>query len=249
MTSLYVAGDSPLHRFPAQVKIVAGVLFVLTVVATPSHLLPAFVGYAVLVVALVVLGRLTPWLMLRRMTIEVPFVLFALTLPFLGQGQRIDVGPLTLSEPGVWAAWNILVKATIGTAVAVVLAATTPAADLVGGLARLRLPAVLVLIAGFMIRYSEVVVAEIHRTRTAMAARGFRARHVRSWPQLAQALAALFIRTYERGERIHVAMTARGFDGTARGWDIGMVASPALWLAALALPVTALAVRVVAGVG
>lgn len=247
MTSLYVAGDSPLHRLPAQVKILAGVLFVLTVVATPARLLPAFAGFVALVVALVVLSRLTPWLVLRRMTIEIPFVLFALTLPFFGQGQRIDVGPLTLSEPGVWAAWNILIKASIGTAVAVVLAATTPAADLVGGLARLRLPAVLVLITGFMIRYSEVVVAEIHRTRTAMAARGFRARHVRAWPQLAQALAALFIRTYERGERIHVAMTARGYDGTARGWDTGTVASPALWVAALVLPAAAVGVRFAAG--
>lgn len=247
MTSLYVAGGSPLHRLPAQVKIVVGVLFVLAVVATPARLVWAFVGYAVLVVGLVVMAGLSPALVLRRMTIEIPFVLFAVTLPFVGQGPRAAFGPFMLSEPGVWAAWNILIKATLGTATAVLLAATTPAADLVGGLARLRLPAVLVLIAGFMIRYTEVVAGEVHRTRIAMAARGFTARHVRSWPQLARVLGALFIRTYERGERIHVAMLARGFDGSARGWDVGVAATPRVWAVALTLPAAAMLVRFTAG--
>lgn len=227
---------------------VAAVLFVVTVVATPAHLWGAFAFYAALVVSVALLARISPLLMVRRMAIEIPFVLFAVALPFVGQGQQVQVGPFDLSQPGLWAAWNIISKATLGTAVAVLLAATTATADLVGGLARLRLPAVLVLIAGFMVRYAEVVVAEVTRMRTAMAARGFTARHVRAWPMLAQSVGALFIRTYERGERVQVAMMARGFDGSARGWDTGAVATPMMWGAALAFPLAALIVRVVAGV-
>ena len=243
MEGLYLPGETRLHRLPAQVKVVAAVLFALVVVATPREHVAAFVGYAMLVAGLTVLARIPPALQLRRMAIELPFVVFAVLLPFVGRGERIQVGPFALSEEGLWAAWNILAKGTLGVAVAVVLAATTRPSDLVGGMARLRLPALLVQIFGFMVRYVDVVAAEAARMRTAMAARGFRARHVRAWPAVARSLGALFIRTYERGERIHVAMLSRGYDGTARAWAMGSVAAPpAAWALGLALPGAAVAI-------
>lgn len=233
-----------MHRLPAQVKIVTAVAFVFVVVATPRHLWQVFVGYALLVVGLVALAGLPPTTVLRRMMVELPFVAFALLLPFVGRGPQVAVGPLMLSEEGMWAAWGIVAKATIGVAVAVVLSATTPAADLVGGLARLGLPALLVQMAGFMVRYSEVVIGESRRMRTAMAARGLRARNVGAWPSVASGLGALFIRTYERGERIQMAMVARGFDGTARGWDTGVKAPAKVWVAAAVLPLSAVVLLV-----
>lgn len=247
MTSLYLPGTSAIHRLPPQVKIVAALGFVLIVVATPRHLWWVFVGYAVIVAALVVVSGLGARTVLRRMVVEVPFVAFAVLLPFVGQGTRVAIGPLSLSEEGLWSAWNILAKATIGVAVAVVLSATTAAADFVAGLARLRLPTVMVQMAGFMVRYSEVVVAEFTRMRTAMAARGMKVSHVGSWSAVATALGALFIRTYERGERIQMAMLARGFDGTAKGWDTATQAAPQQWFMAAMLPLSA-AVLLVVGV-
>lgn len=246
MTSLYLPGHSAIHRLPPQVKIVAALSFVLIVVATPRHLWWVFVGYAAVVAALVTVSGLGARTVLRRMVVEVPFVAFALLLPFVGRGPQVAVGPLNLSEEGLWSAWNILAKATIGVAVAVVLSATTPAADFVAGLVRLRLPTLMVQIAGFMVRYSEVVMAESGRMRTAMAARGMRTRHVAAWPAVATALGALFIRTYERGERIQMAMLARGFDGTTRGWDTVGAATGQDWLLAGLLPLSAATLLTVA---
>ncbi|MDQ1245992.1 MAG: cobalt/nickel transport system permease protein [Actinomycetota bacterium] len=245
MEGLYLPGETRIHRLPAQVKVVAAVLFALVVVATPREDVAAFGGYAVLVGMLVAVAGIPPALQLRRMALELPFVIFAILLPVVGRGERIDVGPLTLSEEGLWAAWNILAKGTLGVAVAVVLAATTRPTDLVGGLARLRLPGLLVQITGFMVRYVDVVAAEAGRMRTAMVARGFRAHHVRAWPAVARSLGALFIRTYERGERIQVAMMSRGYDGTARAWAMGSVAAPpTTWVTGLALPAAALTIGV-----
>lgn len=246
MTSLYLPGTSAVHRLPPQVKIVAAVSFVLIVVATPRHLWWVFLGYAVVVAALVLASGVGVRTVLRRMVVEVPFVAFAVLLPFVGRGPQVSLGPLSLSEEGLWSAWNILAKATLGVAVAVVLSATTAAADFVAGLARLRLPTLMVQMAGFMVRYSEVVVAESTRMRTAMAARGMRLSHVGAWPAVATALGALFIRTYERGERIQMAMLARGFDGTTRGWDTTVEAVPREWLAAALLPLSA-AMLLIAG--
>ena len=72
--------------------------------------------------------------------IEVPFVLFAVFLPLVGQGERIDVLGLSLSVEGLWAMWNILIKGTIGVAASVILASTTSVAGFLQGLDRLHLP-------------------------------------------------------------------------------------------------------------
>jgi cobalt/nickel transport system permease protein len=94
------------------------------------------------------------------------------------------------------------------------LAATTEPHDLLAGLERLRLPAQLVEIMAFMIRYLDVVTDEMRRMRVARESRGFNARDVRHWPVLARSAGALFIRSYERGERVHLAMLSRGYTGT-----------------------------------
>jgi cobalt/nickel transport system permease protein len=244
MEGLYLIGDTRIHRLPAQVKVVAALLFALVVVATPREWVVAFGGYALLVGGAAVLAMMPAPVMLRRMLIEVPFVVFAVLLPFVGLGERIELaGVVSLSVEGLWASWNILAKATLGVSVAVILGATTRPADIVGGLARLRLPGLLVQITGFMIRYVDVVAAEATRMRTAMAARGFTARHVSSWPAVARSLGTLFIRTYERGERVHVAMLSRGYDGTAKAWALGSTpASLGVWVQGLALPSAAVVV-------
>jgi cobalt/nickel transport system permease protein len=78
-------------------------------------------------------------------------------------------------------------------------------------LERLRAPRLLVLIAGFMYRYLFVVAAEVARMRTALGARGYRPRHALQAAALGRAATALFLRTYSRAERVHLAMVARGY--------------------------------------
>jgi cobalt/nickel transport system permease protein len=91
-----------------------------------------------------------------------------------------------------------------------------------------------------MIRYLEVVTGELSRMRVARESRGFRARSVRSWPALASTVGALFIRSYERGERVHLAMLSRGYTGRMPV-PHPMTATAAQWRLAAALPVAALA--------
>jgi cobalt/nickel transport system permease protein len=243
--SLHHAVDSPVHRLPAHGKLLALLGFVLIVVATPRTAFWAFGAYAALLAFAVALARLPPLLVLRRMAIEVPFVVFALVLPFLAAGERVDVGGVSLSAHGLLAAWNILAKGTLGVAASVVLAATTSARDLLVGVQRLGAPELLTQIALFMVRYGDVVTAEAARMRTARAARGFDARNLRHSAVLAHAAGALFIRAYERGERVYVAMLSRGYTGQLPAIGAQPVRA-GQWLAVAALPAAALAVAVTA---
>src|SRR3546814_9332852 len=144
---------------------------------------------------------------------EVPFVLFAVLMPFIATGERIDVLGVSVSQPGLVAGATFLVKATLGVMASLSLAATTDPVDLLRGLRRLHMPEQLVSIMGFMIRYLDVITGELSRMVVGMRSRGCDPRSPRHWPTLARTLGALFIRSYERGERVHLAMLSRGYTG------------------------------------
>ena len=215
---LHFHGHSVVHRAPAQLKILLLLGFVLVVVATPRAWYPAFAGYLALVVAVVLTARVPLSYLLPRMVIEVPFLLFAALVPFVAEGPRVVVPlvgglELSLSEHGLLAAWGLVAKGTLGVLASLTLAATTEPTEVLRGLQRLRFPDLLVQIMGFMIRYLDVVTGDLGRMVTAMRSRGVDPRSPRHWPALARTLGALFVRSYERGERVHLAMLSRGYDG------------------------------------
>jgi cobalt/nickel transport system permease protein len=213
---LHFHGHSPVHRAPAHLKIATLLGFMLTVVATPPDWYPVFGVYLVSVLAVIAVSQVPFGYIGKRMVIEVPFVLFALLMPVVSTGPRIDVLGIALSAPGLLAGWGLLAKGTLGVMASLTLAATTEPRDLLRGLERLRVPTQLVQIVGFMIRYLDVVTEEMRRMRIARESRGFTGRGLRAWPVYASAAGALFIRSYERGERVHLAMLSRGYDGNLR---------------------------------
>ena len=128
---LYLPGTSPLHRAPPQCKIAASLLFVLAVVATPREAFWAFGLYAVALAGVATVGRVPLSFLARRLVIELPFLLFAVFLPFVGQGERVEVSGCRWPS-GAVGAWNIVAKGTLGVAASAIVAATTPVAELCG---------------------------------------------------------------------------------------------------------------------
>ena len=213
---LHFHGHSPLHRAPAHLKVAFLVFFMLLVVATPVSWLPAFAGYAGVLAVLVALSGVPVLYLARRMVIETPVLVFAALLPFIAAGPDVDVLGLSLSEAGLAAGGGLVMKATLGVLSSLLLAATTDPRDLLVGLERLRVPVQLVQIMGFMVRYLDVVSDELRRMKTARESRGFTARNPRHWAVIGRSAGALFIRSFERGERVHLAMISRGYDGSVR---------------------------------
>ncbi|WP_199433305.1 cobalt ECF transporter T component CbiQ [Qaidamihabitans albus] len=237
---LYRPGDSVVHRLPAHVKIVAAFAAVLGVVATPREAAWAFGADLVVVVAVWAVAGVPVGWFARRAVIEIPFVLFAVLLPFVGGGPRTDVLGVSVSVEGSLAGWNIVAKGTLGVLISLTLAATTHPRDLLAGLRRLRVPPLVTTIASLMLRYVEVIVAEARRMRLARLCRGDDSRFLWQAAAVARGIGVLFLRSYERGERVHLAMLARGWTGTmpappaappgAARWLAGV--SPAVLVAA-----------------
>ena len=207
---LHFHGHSPVHRAPAHLKLLALLGFMLLVVATPREWYPVFAVHLAVLLGVVLVSRVPLRYLLPRMVVEVPFLLFALLVPFVAHGPRVEVLGVAVSEPGLLAAFALVVKGSLGVLASLTLAATTEPDELLRGLQRLQMPAMLVSIMGFMVRYLDVVTDDMRRMRVALASRGFSARDPRHWPVLARSVGVLFIRSYERGERVHLAMLARG---------------------------------------
>lgn len=239
--ALHHHGHSPVHRLPAHTKIVALLVFVLAVVATPRTTFWPYAAHLVALLAAVRASRVPFAYLAKRLVVEVPFVVFALLMPFIATGPRTAVGPLHLSEAGLWGAWALLAKGTLGVLASLLLAATTEPRDIIAGFERLHLPQPLVQIMSFMIRYLEVVTGELNRMRIARASRGFQARSLRQWPALGATLGALFIRSYERGERVHLAMLSRGYAGRMPTLHV-LTATRAQWVLSGILPAVAVTV-------
>jgi cobalt/nickel transport system permease protein len=240
----YVAGDTPVHRLEPHTKLVAVLAFALVVVLTPVHAgwaPAAYAGFLVLLLAVAAVARVRLGRLLRSLAVEVPFVFFALLLPVVSRGPRTDVLGVSLSESGLAAGGSILAKATLSVLAATLLAATTDPRALLRGLERLRLPSVLVQILTFMIRYADVIGGELRRMKVARESRGFRGRHLGALRVLGPAAGSLFIRSYERGERVHLAMLSRGYTGRLPAGPVAAVGGRA-WAAALSLPLAAVAV-------
>ncbi|MEV4754591.1 cobalt ECF transporter T component CbiQ [Micromonospora sp. NPDC049559] len=244
---LYRPGTSPVHRLPPEVKIVAMVAFTLAVVATPRTAFWAFGGYALLVAAVALLARIEARWLLTRSLIELPFVLFAFALPFLGRGERVDWLGLSLSVDGLHGGWNILAKGTLGVLASLLLAGTTTMRDLIIGLDRLRCPQILTQIATFMLRYLDVLAGEARRMRIARVSRGDDPRFLWQLRGFAAGVGALFLRAFERGERVYLAMLSRGYEGRMpAAWQAGGAASARQWLAGSSVPAGALGIAATA---
>ncbi|MDP9799713.1 cobalt/nickel transport system permease protein [Catenuloplanes nepalensis] len=236
---------SPVHRLAPEVKIAATVAITIAVVATPREAVWAFGVHALIVVALAAVARVPAGWLARRSLVEVPFVLLAVLMPFVGVGERVEWLGLRLSVEGLYGGFNLLVKGTLGVLVALLLAATTSTRDIIVGLDRLRCPPVLTQIATFMLRYLDVLADEARRMRTARLARGDDPRFLWQLRGFASGIGALFLRAFERGERVYLAMLSRGYTGSLPQLG-GAGAGVAQWAAAATVPLVAAAIAVTA---
>ena len=213
--------------------------FISVSVSTPITRWPAFVAFLLLLVAAALASKIPLLLLFKRALIEIPFIFFAILMPFFGTGEKFEIAGIELYREGLLAGTSIVVKGTLGVLAAVILSTTTTAREILRGLERLKLPAVMVQIASFMLRYVNVISDEMERMKVARESRGFVATGIKHWKVLATSAAALFIRSYERGERVHLAMLSRGFDGNLPSLDNNKATQRQL-VTALSLPGLAL---------
>jgi cobalt/nickel transport system permease protein len=246
----YLARESIIHRLDPRVKVIAVVAFIVSNLLLPDGSWAGFAAGFLAVLAASGLAQLRLGYALKRSFIALPFAMAAFTTLFSLPGQALwsgQVGPwaLTVTEPGLLRFLSILLRSWLSVQLAILLVATTPFPDLLHALRHLRAPDVLVSITSFMYRYLFVLVDEtlrLLRAREARSARqpGRSGGGSLSWrARVAGSMAGqLFLRSYDRSDRIFNAMLARGYTGqplTMTPHHMKASDWTALWLAGLVL--------------
>jgi cobalt/nickel transport system permease protein len=216
--------------------------FILVTALTPPGAWPVYILLFSIVLSVEVLSELGVGNVLRRSSLALPFVLAALPVVVTVKGLpllSLPLGPctLTVTHEGLVRFASVAAKSWLSVQMAIVLAGSTPFPELLLAMRAIRLPRLLVAIVGLMWRYLFVLVDEALRLMRAREARsghpaapGARVGGSVAWrARVTGGMAgSLFLRSFERGDRIYAAMASRGYDGEVRAFAIPPV-SPAQW--------------------
>jgi cobalt/nickel transport system permease protein len=223
-------GDSLVHELDARLKFLLAVAFILTASLTPVGAWPVYILLLALILSVEILSALGVGYVLKRAVLVLPFVLAALPVVFTIQGTELfslylGTWTLTASLEGLARFTSVALKSWLSMQAAIVLASSTSFPDLLQAMRAVGIPRLLVAMFGLMWRYLFVLVDEALRLMRARAARSGqsdqrRARRGGSLAWRARVTGGmagnLFLRAFERSERIYVAMLSRGYEGEVR---------------------------------
>ncbi|MFA5309306.1 MAG: cobalt ECF transporter T component CbiQ [Dehalococcoidales bacterium] len=218
----YSDGASLMHRLDPRTKFIAAFLLILALALTEPGRWLVYAAYFVLIAVLVLLSRVPVLYILKRSLTIIPFVLvIAVFIPFFKGGDTfagfyIGSWRLTVSHQGLQLLGAVAAKAWLSILSLILLMATTPMSRLLRGLEQLRLPRVMVMTLSFMYRYIFILTDEVLRMKQARDSRAVGGSRLFRIKTVGSMAGTLFIRSYERGERVYTAMAARGYDGRTR---------------------------------
>jgi cobalt/nickel transport system permease protein len=206
------AGTGLLHRLDARPKLIAAMAFVVVVVATPIGAWTALGAEGLVLAFATGVAGVPPREIARRWLRFFVLVGFLAVMIAPAHPARARYGLAAVAA-------SILIKNSLAIATMLLLSAVTPFHKLLAGMRRLGVPLLLVATLQFMERYRHVLVEELHRMATARRARTFDRRGTLGWGLLTGLIGMLFLRTFERAERVHGAMLARGWTGAIHSLD------------------------------
>ncbi len=225
----YHEGVSPIHTMDARVKLALAIAGIVAINLTPVQAWPAHVAYLCIVIAIVLIARVRLMGVLGRSTLALTFVLMAaIGAPFVHEGTPLIAipilrGRLAITDVGALRFANVMVKAWLSALLAITLVTTTHFLELARAMRSLGIPLVLTSVILLMYRYLYVLVDEAQRLIRAREARSAAREDGREGGSIlwraqvtGRMIGTLFLRTYERSERIYQAMLARGFNGEIR---------------------------------
>ncbi len=206
---------SPWHKLAPRTRILCTLLMVFAIALTPDGHWLTWAIYGLAVVGLILISRVTLPVLLKRVAVESVFISVVLlgTL-FRGGGKVLWAwGPLKITTVGLTVLGSVTLKALLSLLILNILTLTTSIPALLNALVELRTPPLLVAIIASMYRYINVLIGEFNAMRRAAASRNLMGSNRSSRLVVGNMMGSLFIRTYERGERVYQAMLARGYQG------------------------------------
>ena len=243
--------DSTIHRLDARVKLLATIVFTCFVIAQPPTSVSILSCYAVWPFAVLVIAAVPLKFVLKQILLVSPFILVLALSSLLYDRTSVPVafGPLQWNAPaGLLRCVSILAKFIITMAALISLVASTPFAELLAAMARLRVPRLLVTQLGLLYRYIFLLIEKAQHILRARAGRKLRNLGLKKEIRTAAAMVGtLCLGSLDTAGRVNMAMHARGFDGRFRTLGATRIGGAEVFFAAV-LALYLLAMYFLAGV-
>ena len=250
---------SLIHRLDPRIKFALALAFILTAALTPPGAWPVYILLFAIALSVEIASELGVGYVLKRALIALPFALAALPILVTAKGTPLAALPLgawtlTFTWEGLERFASIAAKSWLSVQIAIVLAASTPFPELLLAMRAIKIPRLLVAIVGLMWRYLFVMADEALRLLRAREARsgqpaGASARAGGSLAWRARVTGGmagnLFLRSFDRADRIYAAMASRGYDGQVRALPLPPI--PAAQWASLILGLLIFGLLIAAG--
>lgn len=209
------SGDSPLHRLDPRVKVLIAALFVVCVASFDRYVIAALLPFALILSLLMGLGNIPAGFLLKKLLLVAPFaLLIGLFNPLFDQQPLLSLGPITVT--GGWLSLlSILLRVCLTVGAMLILIATTGFNAVCMALEKLGMPKIFAVQLLLLYRYIFVLMVEGQQLFRARALRSFQGRGI-DIKTFGHLIGGLLLRSLDRGQRIHLAMRCRGFDGTIR---------------------------------
>ena len=160
--------NSPIHRVPAALKLIAVLALLVAIVNSKAALVPV----AAILLAVAVISHIPASFLLKRLLLLEPLAL--------------GVALLALLQPGGGRIFALLVaKSTLCLTTMILLSSTTPFSEVLRVLRRVHVPALLITTLALMYRYLFVLVDEAGQMKRARACRSFVRQRRFRWRTLA----------------------------------------------------------------
>lgn len=206
---------TPWHRLIPRTRVICALLFVFATALTPHGRWLTWLIYGLALAGLILTARLTLPVLLRRVAIEFTFIGVVILGTLFRDGGVVlwQWGWLKITTVGLIILASVAAKALLSLLMLNLLVLTTPIPALLNALSDLKMPPLLIAIIASMYRYINVLVDEFTTMRRAAQSRNLLNFRSRQRVVFGNMMGSLFVRTYERGDRIHRAMLSRGYQG------------------------------------
>ena len=204
--------NTAVHRLDPRAKLLATILFIITVVSFPKYEITGLLPFFLFPVLFFSLGDIPVAFILKKVLLVSVFAVFiGIFNPLLD--RRTAASLLGVSISGGWISFfSIMIKFFLTITSALLLIATTSFPGICHALQKMGLPEIFVSQLLFLYRYIFALSEEAMRVVRARDLRSFgkKGHDIRPFISI---VGTLFLRTVERAERVYQAMLCRGFTG------------------------------------
>jgi len=225
---LLADSNTCIHRIDARAKVLVTLVFIVSVVSFGKYELTALFPFIIFPVVMIALADLPPLYIVRKVALLCPFVLVVgIFNPVFDREVLVQLGTLSISAG--WISFvSILVRSILTVGAAFILVGVTGFTAVCQALERMGMPQVFAVQLLFLYRYIFVLTEEGGRASRARELRscGRKGLGIRSFGSL---VGHLLLRTWQRAERIHMAMLARGFTGEFHSYRQSSFGKTEIW--------------------